>query len=216
MKQVSLILNLILSISVATLFYLHFSDKKADEKAIVANATPNQEIKNSENTGTIAYVNQDTLWAKYKLILDLEAELASEQRKSENYLSEKGRKLQEDAYQLQLKASQMNQGQLILAQDELQQTQMELESRQQELMMSQQRMEQDLFSKQQTMGIQVRDELNAELKKYCDEKGFKMILAYSSISDLLYADANMEVTTELVERLNTAYESKNQAEEATE
>ncbi|MBL4653978.1 MAG: OmpH family outer membrane protein [Flavobacteriales bacterium] len=209
MKQVSLILNLILSIAVATLFYLHFSEKKIENEAKEAVQESSVTASQYQHKGTIAYVNSDTLWVKYQLIVDLQNELADKQRQQENYLSNKGRKLEEDAYLFQQQASQMTEPQLILNQNKLQQQQTELQTRQQKLLEEQQRIEKKLYEEQQSMGLKIRKELTEELKKYSEQNGCQIILAYNSISDLLYAPDSLEITDMLVNSLNKKYE-KNQ------
>ena len=210
MKQVSLILNLILSIAVATLLYLHFSEKQTEVSATDTEQTPSVKTQKSEYKGAIAYVNSDTLWNKYNLIIDLQNELADKQRQQESYLSNKGRKLEEDAYLFQQQASKMTEPQLILNQSKLQQQQVELQTRQQQLLEEQQRIEKKLYEEQQSMGLQIRKELTEELKKYSIEKGYQIILAYNSISDLLYAPDSLEITDMIINSLNKKYEA-NQA-----
>ncbi|MDA9564134.1 OmpH family outer membrane protein [Flavobacteriales bacterium] len=208
MNQVSLLLNLALSIAVATLFYLHFAPE--DGSNATANVEPVAATTHSDVIpgGAIAYVNSDTIWAKYNLILDLQAVLEDEQRKQESYLSNKGRKLEEDAMAFQQRASQMTEPQLILAQNELQQQQADLQNRQQDLLVEQQRIEQQLYDKQQEMGLQIRKALNAQLKEYSAKNGFQIIMAYNQISDLLYAPDSLEITNTVLANLNQKYASE--------
>ena len=177
MNQVSLLLNLALSIAVATLFYLHFAPAEQSDSSVITEPSANVSASSSIPSGGIAYVNSDTIWAKYNLILDLQATLEEEQRRQESYLTSKGRKLEEDAMNFQQRASQMTEPQLILAQNELQQQQVDLQNRQQELLLEQQRIEQQLYDKQQEMGLQIREELTAQLKEYSTKNGFQIIIA---------------------------------------
>ncbi|MBL4625550.1 MAG: OmpH family outer membrane protein [Flavobacteriales bacterium] len=216
MKQVSLIFNLVLSVAVATLFYFHFSENKTEEPMAQTEQGLTVNTPKNEYKGSIVYVNSDTLWGKYELIVDLQNELSEKKRRQESYLVNKGQKLEEDAFLFQQKASQMTEPQLILNQSVLQQDQMDLQTRQQKLMEEQQRIEKNLYDEQQTMGFEIREELTAELKKYSVDNGYQIILAYSSISDLLYAPDSLEITSELVTSLNEKYKAKQATVEEVE
>jgi outer membrane protein len=213
MKQVSLIFNLFLSIAIAVLFYLHFSEGKTNEPLNSSNIPIDQVAIIEKPSSSIVYVNSDTLWGKYKLIIDLQNQLAETKRAKESYLVSKGQKLEEDAYQFQMEASQMTEPQMILNQAKLQQTQVELQSRQQQLMEEQQRIEKNFFDEQQTMGIKIRDELSIILKQYSVANSYQLILAYSSVSDLLYAPDSLDITNDLVNSLNLKYQADNLKEE---
>ena len=213
MKQVSLIFNLFLSIAVAILFYLHFSEGKTNESLNNDKNSIDQVAPVEKSTNSIVYVNSDTLWEKYELIIELQNQLAETKRAKESYLVSKGQKLEEDAYQFQMEASQMTEPQMILNQAKLQQTQIDLQSRQEQLMEEQQRIEKNFYDEQQAMGLKIRDELTIILKQYSVDNGYQVILAYSALSDLLYAPDSLDITTDLVNSLNAKYQADNAKEE---
>ncbi len=213
MKQIHLIFNLFLSISIAILFYLHFSEDRTSKSLDNIKNFNNQVAPVEKLTNSIVYVNSDTLWEKYELIIELQNQLAATKRAKESYLVSKGQKLEEDAYQFQMEASQMTEPQMILNQTKLEQTQSDLQSRQQQLMEEQQRIEKNLYDEQQTMGIKIREELTIILKQYSVDNGYQLILAYSALSDLLYAPDSLDITKDLVNSLNAKYQADKAKEE---
>ena len=213
MKQIHLIFNLFLSISIAILFYLHFSEDRTSKSLDNIKNFNNQVAPVEKLTNSIVYVNSDTLWEKYELIIELQNQLAATKRAKESYLVSKGQKLEEDAYQFQMEASQMPEPQMILKQTKLEQTQSDLQSRQQQLMEEQQRIEKNLYDEQQTMGIKIREELTIILKQYSVDNGYQLILAYSALSDLLYAPDSLDITKDLVNSLNAKYQADKAKEE---
>ena len=213
MKQIHLIFNLFLSISIAILFYLHFSEDRTSKSLDNIKNFNNQVAPVEKLTNSIVYVNSDTLWEKYELIIELQNQLAATKRAKESYLVSKGQKLEEDAYQFQMEASQMTEPQMILKQTKLEQTQSDLQSRQQQLMEEQQRIEKNLYDEQQTMGIKIREELTIILKQYSVDNGYQLILAYSALSDLLYAPDSLDITKDLVNSLNAKYQADKAKEE---
>src|SRR6218665_534414 len=111
-KNFSYIMNIVLAIAVAVLYYLHFSgngntaanttgtaDSASFTKPVAM--TP-KEIKASK----AVYVNLDVLNEKYQYILDLSASAQSEQSALESRYRAKGQKLQEDYIAFQQKAQQ--------------------------------------------------------------------------------------------------------------
>jgi outer membrane protein len=94
-------------------------------------------------------------------------------------------------------------------------------------------LEENLMKKQQNLRVYQEDlsrklrqkeaELNNELyktisdylKEYGDENNLQLVLTYSRGSDVLYANEGLEITNEVIEGLNKAYNEK-EATEASE
>ena len=84
MKNLSLIFNVVLSIAVAVLYYLHFNGSASnanDKKATKPRATvmPKTALKSTP----LVYVNADSLWENFVLVKQMRKELEFEKKKFE-------------------------------------------------------------------------------------------------------------------------------------
>ena len=62
-----------------------------------------------------------------------------------------------------------------------------------------------LFVQSVDMG-KLYDKISDFVKSYAKEKGYKMVLTYSkNNTSMLYGDASLDVTADVVKRLNDAY-----------
>ena len=104
MKNASLILNVILTIAVAVLYYLHFKDHQPEA---VSTVKAPAEAKGK----AIVYVNVDSLLTKYDYFKDTQKVLESKRFQLENDLATKGRNLQNKVAFFQQRAATMTQEQ---------------------------------------------------------------------------------------------------------
>jgi hypothetical protein len=65
MKALPLVMNAILAVAVAVLFYFQFANKQPESRK---NTVDSSVIDSVSSNLKIAYVNQDSLWDNYKLI----------------------------------------------------------------------------------------------------------------------------------------------------
>lgn len=193
MKKLSLILNVILLILVAVLFYLHFSTKQNSTRPQDGNTVVSSPITSHLS---IAYVNIDSLEAHYGYFKQKQAELSKEQQSIQNDLSGRARTLQNEVAQLQKKATTMTQAEGEAAQQSIMQKQQALQQREQDL---RQRFLQD----QQNFNIDLHNRLSAYLKKYNEHKHYTYILSYSEMaSDILLKDTAFDITEDVIKGLN--------------
>ena len=118
MKNASLVLNIVLAIAVAILYYLHFKDRQPAEAAVKTAAT----VQGKENV----YVNVDSLLTKYEFFKDTQKVLESKKFQLENELATKGRNLQNKAAFFQQKAPTMTMEQGRATEAALQKEQQEI------------------------------------------------------------------------------------------
>jgi outer membrane protein len=149
----------------------------------------------------VAYINTDTIMAKYQMALDMEADLQAYQQNLKNELESKARKFQSD-YENYLK----NGASLTLTQQK--QTEQDLTKRQQELPQLEQQMMMNLQERQASDNKKMLDAVYAFIKDYNKEhENFDIILSKSYIgSPVLYIDEGMDITDEIVKGLNKEYE----------
>lgn len=195
MRKLSLILNAVLFLLVAVLFYLHFNAKKNPIAATETNAV--QELSGSHSL-SIAYVNIDSLEAHYAYFQQKKAELDKEQASIQNDLSGRARTLQNEVADLQKKAATMTQAQGEAAQKSIMQKQQALQQREQDL-------RQKFMQEQQDFNLDLHNRLTSFLKKYNENKHYSYILSYSEMaSDILLKDTAYDITADVIKGLNEA------------
>ena len=206
-KNFSLILNVILAIAVAILYYLHFSSGKctadagmASNDSTVASKPVVMSPKEIKASKTV-YVNLDVLNEKYQYIIDLSASAQAEQKALEAKYQTKGQKLQDDYVEFQTKVQQG-----LLSENQVNQGQEEFAKRKEELDQIEMQ-SQSLMDKIQ----QRNEEANANLRNYINEYNknthYNYVLAYSgsALSQILLADDSLDITNEILEGLNNQY-----------
>lgn len=148
----------------------------------------------------VAYVNTDTVLAKYTMAKDMEKSLKAKQTQMESSLKQKAMTLQND-YQNYLK----NGSKLTLTQQK--EKEKELTQRQQALPGLQQQMMAQLQEEQLKENKKLLDAVYAFIKDYNSKHDkYNIILSRSySNSPTLYMDEGMEITDEIVKGLNEEY-----------
>lgn len=208
-KNFSLLLNVVLIIAVAVLYYLHFSTCKQTCESTVQNDSTDaikpivlspKEIKASK----IVYVNLDVLNEKYEYIKDVSKSAKAEQQALEATYQTKAKKLQEDYSMFQQKAQQG-----LLSENQANTEQEALMKRKDEL--------DQLEAKSQAMMEKIQektDEMNSNMKEYIKEYNkqgnYNYVFAFSEgpLSPLLLANDSLDITNDILEGLNAQYKAK--------
>ena len=206
-KNFSFILNIILAIAVAVLYYFHFTENKtaagetADGTDSAAVAKPKvmspKEIKASKSV----YVNLDVLNEKYQYIIDLSASAQAEQRSLEAKYQSKGQKLQEDYAAFQQKAQQG-----LLSENQINAEQEAFAKRKEEL--DQLEMQsQSLMEKIQQRNDEANENLRNYIKEYNKSSNYNYVFAFSNspASQILLVDDSLDITNEILDGLNKQY-----------
>lgn len=207
MKNLSLILNGVLAIAVAILFYqVHSlkssvspnstdSSKELSVKPIITSNTTLAESK-------IAYINTDSINEHYKYIADFTKVIRAKKANLDAQMQSMTNKLQTDyeAYQQSAQAG-------IVPQSELMKTEESLK-----------RQQQDLANKEiqlQNLGIELEEkniELNKNVKEYLkifNNGKYDFVLSYSDLMPtILLTNPKLDITTEVLKGLNEEYSAK--------
>lgn len=209
-KNFSLILNVILSIAVGVLYYLHFSsscsssanlevatDSTAIAKPIVLSPS---EIKASK----IVYVNLDVLSDGYEFLKDVSASAQSEQNSLQSQYQTKGEKLQQDYADFQEKA---NKG--MMSDNQISGEQEKFAARKEELDQLQLKSE-ALGEKIQARTEEARKNLTDYIKEYNKTGNYNYVLAYSAgpLSPVLLVNDSLDITKDILEGINAQYRAK--------
>lgn len=204
MKNLSLIINGVLAIAVAILFYQvhslknngvsseNSSSEVAVKPTIVTSATNLADAK-------IAYVNTDSINEHYDYIADFTKVIRSKKATLESQMQSMTAKFQQEyeAFQQSAQAG-------VAPQAELQKQQASLERQQQELANKELQM--------QNLGIELEEknmELNKSVKDYLvkiNNGRFDYILSYSDLMPtILLTNPKLDITTEVLKGINEEY-----------
>ena len=194
MKNASLILNVILTIAVAILYYLHFKDHQP-EVAPVAKTPVEAKGK------AIVYVNVDSLLNKYEFFKDTQKVLESKRFQLENDLATKGKNLQNKVAFFQQKAPTMTQ-------EQGRATEASLQKEQQDIIAYRDRSAQNLAAEEQNKNKQLYDQIYDYLKKINAQNKYEFVLGYTKGGGILFADPSADRTKAILDGLNKEYEEK--------
>ncbi|MGE0561613.1 MAG: OmpH family outer membrane protein [Flavobacteriales bacterium] len=208
MKNTSLIINIVLAIAVAVLYYLHFSCSSScapintDEVAVendIKIESPSIAKKGFANVG---YINIDSLQDKYDLYEVLIQKLKSKQTKYESEISGKMVAFEKKVKDFQQKASTM--------------TQFEGQMKQQELAEEEQKLyklREDFAGKFQEEEAKLNDEfqktVQAYIQKHNKTTNYDIIIGASQLGNIvLDFKPEIDITQNVVDGLNAEYKAK--------
>ncbi|MBN2777403.1 MAG: OmpH family outer membrane protein [Bacteroidales bacterium] len=163
-------------------------------------------VLDSAGNISIAYVNLDTLLLEYKYSIKLNEDLLTEQAKAKANLESRIKAFEKKYNDFMEK---MRLGSFI--------SQASMESQQNELMQEQANLEQldaqlteELMIKQSEMNEELYDTvMNFIKKQYADQ--YTLILGNAAGSNILYAASGMNITRDVIDKLNERYAKSNAA-----
>lgn len=193
MKNLSVILNVVLIIAVAILYFLHFSSDRPSQES--------QEEQIAALSGAlpqIAYVNSDSLLSKYDYFKDKADELEQTRVKLEGEFSNRAKGLQSEFENFQRNAANMT-----IAQGQAKEE--ELRKKQQNLMQYQESLQQQLIREESKVNNELYEKVSDYLEDYGKKNNFQIVLTYTKGSGVLYANDSLNITNQVVEGLNREY-----------
>jgi outer membrane protein len=195
MKSTSLIINVVLSIAVAILYYFQFSsDKSAPVKNKKSIPTGSVEGLGSQ----IVYLNTDSLWSKYAYVEEMKTDLLEERQRLESQFEKEARAFEQSYLNFQERAAMFSERQRGIEQEALVQ-------KEQEIMALKENLAGRLAQSEQEKNIGIQDAIYNVLNKYNTEHSHTYVLSMSSSSDLLLADPNLDITNVIIDLLNNDY-----------
>ncbi len=149
----------------------------------------------------VAYVDVDTLLAKYNFCVDLNEAMI---KKSENVratLNQKSRELENQQNEFQNKY----QNNAFASQERAQQEYNRIVKLQQDLQDLSDKLQTELATEQEQNSIQLNDSIKSFMKDYIQAHGYNFVFTNTGLDNLLYADKAYDITMEVVEGLNARY-----------
>jgi len=193
-KNASLILNVVLTIAVAVLYYLHFKGPQSESTPAIS--TP-AEAKGK----AIVYVNVDSLLNKYDFFKDTQKVLESKRFQLENDIASKGRNLQNKVAFFQQRAATMTQ-------EQGRATEASLQKEQQDILAYRDRAAQNLALEEQTKNKELYDEIYNYLKKINAQNKYEFVLGYTKGGGILFANPEADQTKAILDGLNKEYQAR--------
>jgi outer membrane protein len=201
---INLVLNIILLIAVIVLFVLYFTGANQKSSSNVSQTgIPERDSSFKavmpENF-SVAYVNTDTLMEHYEFYKEATKKIEVYEVQLKNQYESRAKKLQADYEQY---VSQGKAGLLTLNQQK--ETEARLTSQQEDLMNYEKSISQESMMKRQEISGQVTDTIISFLNRLRLEMNYTLILQYGSMSGLLSASPDLDITDQVIDRLNAKY-----------
>ncbi len=152
-------------------------------------------------SGSIVYIQMDSLVNSYDMFNDLKSELEAKAQAIQEDLTKKGRAFENAAKDFETK---INKGLLTRAQAEEQQQQ--LYQRQQSLESLRQQKSMEMAEEQQVMLNKVMDAVQTYVEKYNAEHNYSLILTTSgSTNTVIVGNPQLDITNSILAGLNEEY-----------
>jgi len=196
-NNTSLIWNIVLTLAVAVLFFLHFSGKPSADSGVAAdgNVVPGRRT---------VYVQVDSLLKNYEFFKDTRKELENKNFQLENELTTKGRSLQNEVAFFQQKAQTMTP-------DQARSTEAQLMKKQQDLVAYRDQSAQALGMEEAKKNEELYKNIRSYIDKYNKENGYEYVLGYSLGGGILFANPSLDVTQKILDGLNKEYKGSDKA-----
>lgn len=210
MKNISLVLNGVLLVAVAVLFYLHFSSGSPSAAEASANDTlPKLKMDLPADLASkkILFINPDTINKYYIPIANTKKEVEQQVAAYQNTLSAK-----EQAYQNSYMTAEKMYAEGKISEAQMPQLQADLQKLEREYMASK-----NSFEAYQNKVMQdqnkMLEEVTAYFKEYSKKNGIDYILV-SGNGSIAYGNEDLDISKEMVKALNDMYNEKQAAEKA--
>jgi outer membrane protein len=186
MNKLSLILNAVLLVAVAVLYYLHFN---------ASSAGSNYTLPSSLTGQPVLYLNTDSLLVNYQLFQESKAQLEQEQARLENSMQSQAANLEREVMEFQQQYGGMTQSQVDKRKEEL-------GRKEENLMMLREQLSGQLMEQESKLNKQIYDSIYNFLQRYTAGKNVQYILGYSPGGSVLYANDSLDITSSVVKGLN--------------
>lgn len=200
MKNINIILNIVLFIALGVLYFLHFSTGKKDQPSVKQDQAT---VKDFSSSLPIAYINIDSLLVHMKMYSDLQEELGKKQQGLEANFASKYRIFEQSVTQFQ---NEVTKG--LLTRSEMQTKDQQLANERMKL----EGLQSEFLNQMQEEGMvgqrKVINYIMEYLREYNAAKGLQYIFSFSFGSNLLYANDNLDITSEVLIGLNNKYNAE--------
>ena len=201
-KNFSLILNIVLAVAVAVLYYLHFADKVSTTAS--AGTSDTSLTKLPEVTPGVlkksktVFVNTDSLLENYTFYKKSKADLEAKRDRIEKQIEAQQRTFEGQAMAFQEKASKG----LITSEEEGRNMEAKLMKQRDEILAYRDRETNKLIEEEKKIDEKLYTLIHNYVKRYCAKTNYQYVFGYSRGSGILYANDSLDITNDVLEGLN--------------
>lgn len=167
--------------------------------------TKGAEVEKKETTvdsvakeSDIRYVNTDSLWENYEFIKKAKAELESSTKQMQSTFDTKIAAFQKEVESFQKDARYMTR-------EQGQKKQQQLVQKEQELGKLQEDLARRMSEKRNELNKKIREKITSFLEEYNEDKEYHFILSYAEGGTILDADEGLDITDDVIQKMNEAY-----------
>lgn len=194
-SNTSLIWNVLLTLAVITLFFLHFSSgKKGSDGGLHADSISLAGRK-------IVFVQVDSLLNNYEYFKDVRKELENKRYQLDYELNKRGKSLEDEVAFFQQRAATMTMEQGRTVEEQL-------IKKQQDLVQYRDREATKLAQQEMEKNEELYNQIYEFIDQYNAENQYEFVLGYSRGGGILYANKNLDITDKLIKGLNEQYQQK--------
>jgi len=175
-------------------------DMKSGSDGEVNSTTP------AKSNLSLAYVNSDSLATNYEYFGEISKQLEEKRAKFEKEFANRANGLQRQIEDYQKTAKNMTIAQARAVEEDL-------TRKQQNLQQYQQSLSQELLKEEGLLNKKLYEAVATFLKKYGEEHQLDFIFKHSTGGEIWYGDSSMDITSDVIDGLNKAYNSKDTLEE---
>lgn len=197
MKKLPIILYSVLFIAVAGLYILHFTGNNKSSKNNLSGTA------NSLPAGGIAYVNIDSIIFKFDMFSDGRNNLVEKSKTAEAELTSKGTQYEKAGKDYQDKVSKG-----LVTRATAAEMEQSLNQQQQELVALRDKLQANLMEEEQVMNRQVLEYITKFLEENKSVYNYQYILGKSFGSVVLYSEASLDITQNVLDALNKKYKAE--------
>nr|WP_246535428.1 MULTISPECIES: OmpH family outer membrane protein [Litoribacter] len=149
----------------------------------------------------VAYIHTDSVINNFTFFKEKSAEIADKGKKFESELSNRARGFEQEVANFQQTANNMTPNQSRAKQEELMTKERNLVTYRDNLM-------QELSADEAQLYNEVYDQIQDYLTTYAEENNLEMILSYTRGGGVWYAKNSLDVTTSVIDGMNSHYKQK--------
>ncbi len=204
---ISLVFNLILTVAVAVLFYLHFSGScsKAGSPSVAAKSGGDSlanipvPVISAMSGAKVVFIDYDSLISNYDFYKKIQQDLQGKLKSAENELLSRQAKLEKDYADYQQKAS-------LFTDAMKQEKEQQLMAENQALVELKQKKEQQFAEQQKQLNDKLLNNLYGYFKRLAKENKFDYILSFQrGAPGVVYGNDSLDVTRSIIDGLNKEY-----------
>lgn len=191
MKNISLIINIVLAVAVAVLYYLHFASKSASGSNAGTSSGYSGDLK-------LAYINSDTVLKYYDYFKVSREKLEAKGKQMDTDFRNRAQGLQREINNYQNTVANLTIGQARALEEDL-------TKKQQNLRVYQESLAQELSNEESNLNQELYKKITAYLKDYGTQNGIQIVFKFDPSSDLLFVGDSLDITKDIIRGLNESY-----------